>query len=217
MGKYVAATGPRRIRVDDDVPSSVELRRRSGEHQAALTSSLCTAGPIGSANSRSSAARSAGRCRWPLTRRNCLPASTIPAAHQRSAIRPSRQRLTLLACSRHTEIIDSMALVERSIRASVGGTPRRSTVRVSSRPSRRLAAAPGWVRSNSLARASSVASASSAEPAWVGVGHLTAQTAAKALRQTVFHVPDLVNADVRIMPMGRGWTSFPRLKRPAAL
>ena len=67
----------------------------------------------------------------------------IPAAHQRSAIRPSRQRLTLLACSRHTEIIDSMALVERSVRASVGGTPRRSTVSVSSRPSRRLAAAPG--------------------------------------------------------------------------
>ena len=147
----------------DDVPSSVELRWRSGEHQAALTSSLCTAGPIGSANSRSRAARSAGRCRWPLTRRNCLPASTIPAAHQCSAIRPSRQRLTLLACSRHTEIIDSMALVERSVRARVGGTPRRSTVSVSSRPSRRLAAAPGWVRSSSLASASSAASACSAE------------------------------------------------------
>jgi len=36
----------------------------------------------------------------------------------------------------------SMALVDRSVRASVGGTPRRSAVRVSSRPSRRLAAAP---------------------------------------------------------------------------
>jgi hypothetical protein len=47
----------------EDVPSSVELRRRSGEHQAALTRSLCTTGPTGSANSRSRAARSAGRCR----------------------------------------------------------------------------------------------------------------------------------------------------------
>ncbi|WP_425293773.1 hypothetical protein, partial [Mycobacterium pseudokansasii] len=42
--------------------------------------------------------------------------------HQRSAICPSRQRLTFPACSRHTEIIDSMQFVERSVRASVGGT-----------------------------------------------------------------------------------------------
>ena len=47
----------------EDVPSSVELRWRSGEHQAALTSSLCTTGPTGSAVSRSSAARTVGRCR----------------------------------------------------------------------------------------------------------------------------------------------------------
>jgi hypothetical protein len=54
---------------------------------------------------------------------------------------------TLAACSRQTEIKNSIALVERSVRARVGGTPRRSTVSVSCRPSRRLAAAPGWVRS----------------------------------------------------------------------
>jgi hypothetical protein len=42
-------------------------------------------------------ARRAGRCRWPLTRRNCLAASTIPAATQRSTICPSCQRLTLAA------------------------------------------------------------------------------------------------------------------------
>jgi hypothetical protein len=41
------------------------------------------------------------------------------------------------------EIIDSMQLVERKVRARVGGTPRRSTVSVSARPSRRLPAAPG--------------------------------------------------------------------------
>src|SRR3954463_2244241 len=57
----------------------------------------------------------------------------MPAAHQRSAICPSRQRLTLAEWARQMEIMLSMALVERSVRASVGGTPSRSTVRVSQR------------------------------------------------------------------------------------
>src|SRR6476620_4677356 len=129
--------------IGEDVPSSVELRRRPGEHHAALTCSSCMAGTTFSVMWLSSAVRSAGRCRWPLARRNCLPYSTIPAAHQRSAICPSRERLTLSACSRHTEIIDSMQFVDLNVRARVGGTPRRSTVSVWSRPSRRLAAAPG--------------------------------------------------------------------------
>jgi hypothetical protein len=47
----------------EDVPSSVELRWRPGEHQAALTSSLCMTGPTDLAVSRSRAARSVGRCR----------------------------------------------------------------------------------------------------------------------------------------------------------
>jgi len=114
----------------------VSIRLRSPDHCARL-------GPTDSANSRSSAVRSVGRCRCPLTRRNCLPASIIPAAHQRNAICPSRPRFRLAACSRHTEIIDSMVLVDRSVRANVVGTPRRSTVSVSDRPSRRLAPAPG--------------------------------------------------------------------------
>ena len=80
---------------------------------------------------RSIAARSAGRCRWPLTRRNCLPASVIPAAHQRKAIWPSRQRVMLLKCSRQIEIMLSIAFVDRKVRARVGGNPRRRTVRVS--------------------------------------------------------------------------------------
>ena len=101
-----------------------------------------------------------------MTRRNCLPASTMPAAHQRSAICPSRQRLTLRAWVRQMLIMLSMAFVDRNVRARVGGTPRRSTVNVSSRPSRRLAAAPGWVRSSSAASAVSSASAANAESAW---------------------------------------------------
>src|SRR4051795_10913918 len=60
------------------------------------------------------------------------------------------------------EIIDSIALVERRVRARVGGTSSRSTVRVSVRPSRRLAAALGWVLSSSRASALSWASASRA-------------------------------------------------------
>ncbi len=59
-----------------------------------------------------------------------------------------------------------MQLVLRRVRARVGGTPRRNTVSVSLRPSRRLPAAPGWVCSNSLARAWSWASAMIAEGAW---------------------------------------------------
>ncbi len=40
-----------------------------------------------------------------------------------TATGPSRQRSTSAASSRHTEIIDSMQFVERSVRASVGGLP----------------------------------------------------------------------------------------------
>jgi len=71
-----------------------------------------------------------------------------------------------VAWFRQIEIIDSMQFVLRRVRARVGGTPRRSTVNVSARPSRRLPAAPGWVCSNSLASASSWASAMIAVGAW---------------------------------------------------
>ena len=78
---------------------------------------------------------------------------------------PVAPRLTLPAWVRQIEIMLSTAFVERNVRASVGGMPRRSTVRVSDIPSRRLAAAPGWVRSSSAASAHSSASAASAESA----------------------------------------------------
>src|SRR3954465_11932774 len=86
--------------VNEVVPSSVELRWRPVVRQAAATSSSCTTGVTVRVISASSAARKCARCRWPFTRRNCLPASTMPAAHQRSAICPSRQRLTLTECAR---------------------------------------------------------------------------------------------------------------------
>ena len=49
------------------------------------------------------------------------------------------------------EIIDSMQLVLRIVRARVGGTFRRRTISVSAMPSRSDSAAPGWVRWSSLA------------------------------------------------------------------
>jgi len=75
----------------EDVPRAVELRWRPEGDQAA--SSLVGVTVVVA----SSAARSAGRCRWPLTLRNCRRASPIPAAIQRSTIWPSCQRLTLAA------------------------------------------------------------------------------------------------------------------------
>jgi len=74
------------------VPLAVELRRRSMVDQAASSLVGVTAAMVWSR-----AARRAGRYRWPLTRRNCLRASPMPAAVQRSTIWPSCQRLTLTA------------------------------------------------------------------------------------------------------------------------
>ncbi len=76
-----------------------------------------------------------------------LPASFdhpggAPAQRHSCHIAPFCQFVTLLEWVRAMEIIDSMQFVERKVRASVGDTPRRNTVSVSARPSRRLPAAP---------------------------------------------------------------------------
>jgi hypothetical protein len=76
---------------------------------------------------------------------------------------PLDQFFTFAEWSLQISIIDSMLFVERRQRARLGWAPRRVTVSVSARPSRRLPAAPGWVRSSSLARASSLVSAARAE------------------------------------------------------
>src|SRR2546429_6657714 len=52
------------------VPSSVELRWRSHDRQAAFTVSSWQPVPTFPLKCATSAARSFGRCRWPLTRRN---------------------------------------------------------------------------------------------------------------------------------------------------
>src|SRR5659263_527574 len=62
----------------------------------------------------------------------------MPAAAQRSRMSPSFQRCTLRAWSRTISIMDSTGLVEATVRSSAPVTPRRVTVNISARPSRRL-------------------------------------------------------------------------------
>lgn len=65
-----------------------------------VTLSLWYSGATVSARCWSRASWRAPRCRWPWTHRNCVGASVLPAAHQRSTIAPSRQVVTLLAGSK---------------------------------------------------------------------------------------------------------------------
>jgi len=98
-------------------------------------------------------------------------------------------------------IMDSIALVERSVRARVGGTSRASTVRVSASPSRRLAAAEGWVLSSSQASAGQLRLGLQRRTGVVGGPHPPLDTGAHPPRQMVFHVADLVQlapADHRV-------------------
>src|SRR6266496_1007517 len=112
-----------------------------------------------------------GRRHWDATfkpSRGQSCAAGLPAPSPCSSLRGRpRPTLSLTAPGPAGNAARALKLssVERSVRARVGGTPSRSTVRVSARPSRRLAAAPGWVLSSSRASAASWVSASSAEAA----------------------------------------------------
>ena len=104
---------------------------------------------------------SVGRARCPLTRRNLLSARSRPATHHRRRISPSRQRVTRAVTRRVTERADSMGLVVAKVRRNAPARPSRTTVSVSSNPSRRLEAASGLIRSSQRAVASSDALAAS--------------------------------------------------------
>ena len=110
---------------------------------------------------------------------------------QRSAICPSCQRLTLPACSRQIEIIESMVSVLRRVRARVGGTPSRSTVR--SRPDPRA----GWPRrQGGLGELSGqclkLRLGIQGRGGMVGDPHATLDRAAQPLGELVADVSDLV-------------------------
>ncbi len=87
---------------------------------------------------------------------------SIPAAHHRLTIVPSRHRFTLRAVVRPIEIIDSIAFVHVSVRVRRSPTPRRRTVNISSSPSRNDAAASGWSRSRLQVRSFAARSPASA-------------------------------------------------------
>ena len=90
--------------------------------------------------------------RHPLMGRKRFSRSSTAAAVQRSAIFPLRQRFTLRWTSRVPSLSDPIGLVDLQVLSSAGERPRREIVSVSPRPSRMLAAAPGWASSSELAR-----------------------------------------------------------------
>ena len=95
-----------------------------------------------------------GNARWPLIRRNLLSARSRPATHHRRRMSPSRQRVTRAVTRRVTDSADSMGLVVANVRRNAPARPSRTTVSVSSSPSRRLDAASGLIRSSQRAVAS---------------------------------------------------------------
>ena len=103
----------------------------------------------------SRALSSVGMARWPLTRRNLDSARSRPAAHQRFRISPSRHQVTRAVTRRVTLRADSIGLVVANVRRSAPDTPKRTTVSVSSTPSRRLTAASGLIRISQVAVSSS--------------------------------------------------------------
>lgn len=110
------------------------------------------------------------------------------AAHQRSANCPSGQRLTLAACSRHTEIIDSTQFVERNVRASAQAQHRERLVRASRRAGR--CAGVGAV--DFLGQGDRPCLCLQRRVGMISVGHPAAKSGPKSLREMIFHVAHLV-------------------------
>ncbi len=125
------------------VPTVVEMSRVSSRHCYATSRSL----PAGCPRAKDSRAlRRVCMARWPLTRRNLPLARSRPATYQHCRISPSRHRITRAVTRRVALKADSIGLVVAGVRRRAAGTLNRTTVSVSSWPSRRLAAASGLVR-----------------------------------------------------------------------
>jgi len=90
----------------------------------------------------------------------------MAAAVQRSAIEAVRQRFTLRQTWRTVLIMFSMMLVQARARRSCVGKPSRTTVSISSSPSRMLPDTPGAWCSNRRARLRISFSALSISQAW---------------------------------------------------
>lgn len=96
LGHAEGTIDPHAFQVDTCPFRSVRHGHQSGGRRTceALTLSVLQSAPaVSIATCRSSAVRRAGGCVvWPFTRRNWVLASTMPVAHRRNAICPSRQR-----------------------------------------------------------------------------------------------------------------------------
>src|SRR3954452_22937834 len=114
----------------------------------------------------------------------------MPAAVQRKAIEASRQRFTLRVTCRMVPFMFSMMLVQARERRRFLGRPRRTTHRISSRPSRMVAAMPGHSLSSRRARFRISCSALLHLP---GLPESLAPRGMRLLRQTLGDVPGLVN------------------------
>lgn len=113
--------------------------------------------------------RDIGSCLCAFKRRDPLLASIMPAATQRKAMPGLRQRLTLRVTRRMVPIMFSEMLIQASDRRSSLGSCKRTTVRISSRPSRMLVPTPDHCGSRRRARlriSFSALSASSSSQAW---------------------------------------------------
>ena len=120
-----------------DVPCAVKLSGGSVHDYATIADD--SPRPSRASRARRAATR-AGISLHPFTRRNPFAASSTPAATQRSTIVPPRQRFTFRFTWRVRLSRLSMAFVVASDRWRRSDSPRPSTVRVSSSPSRTLAA-----------------------------------------------------------------------------
>jgi hypothetical protein len=136
----------------ENVPTVVEMSGGSSSHCYATS---CLLPPLRSRTKDSRAFRRVGIARRPFSLRNLDSARSRPAAHQRFRMSPSRHRVTRAVTHRVTLNADSIGLVVDSVRRSAADTSNRTTVNVSSSPSRRLAAASGLIRLNHLAVLSS--------------------------------------------------------------
>src|SRR3954469_6900644 len=112
----------------------------------------------------------------------------MPAAVQRKAIEASRQRFTLRVTCRIVPFMFSMMLVQASERRRSLG--RRTTHRISSIPSRMVAAMPGHSLSSRRARFRISCSALLHLP---GLPESLAHTGLRLLGQTLGNVPGLVD------------------------
>lgn len=134
----------------------MELRWRPGEHQAAFTrSALCMTEYDRFGGGSIECCAKCAKVQVAVDRRNCLQALITPAAHQRSAhlpVAPAFDVAGMLSADRDHRL-DAVGRVQRAGQAGRHAQPEHNRRPVE--PLTHTGRRTGWVRSSSLARASS--------------------------------------------------------------